>query len=444
MTHPLHRGRQSNPQRAAAARARRLAEGERMRTRERESFTQRYHVPTHKQLLLPLLENLLAHGGQATPQDLYEPVADQTHIDPEARQDMQTFANGRRCNLWHRHLRWTRQTAIEQGLIASAGRGTWAITDAGRSLLRNIRRGVVITLYTTDAGLCLWANAEDAAAVIKPESIDLLLTSPPYPLITDSRGYGTMDPASWVDWMTDLGHAWKELLKDTGSLIVHLGDVWYRGTPTQSPYIERFLIRMLDTVGFHLAERLYAEHPSRLPIPRPWVAIRRVRVKSTIDPVLWLAKSPNPKASHRDLLVPYRPETHTRYLGRTDYGGLRRPGGQTIGRGSFARDNGGSIPGNVIRCTGRDTEVQVYRRACVAAGRTVHPAIMPRALARYATLLTTEKEDLVYDPFFGSGTVGDVAEALGRRWIGSERSREYVEGSALRFHTRPGFTLLCA
>ncbi len=66
---------------------------------------------------------------------------------------------------------------------------------------------------------------------------------------------------------------------------------------------------------------------------------------------------------------------------------------------------------------------------------------MPRALARYATLLTTDKEDLVYDPFFGSGTVGDVAEELGRHWLGSERSREYAEGSALRFSTRPGFSL---
>ena len=34
---------------------------------------------------------------------------------------------------------------------------------------------------------------------------------------------------------------------------------------------------------------------------------------------------------------------------------------------------------------------------------------------------------MVLDPFFGSGTVGKVAERLGRKWIGIELSPEYVK-----------------
>ena len=37
------------------------------------------------------------------------------------------------------------------------------------------------------------------------------------------------------------------------------------------------------------------------------------------------------------------------------------------------------------------------------------------------------KPCVVFDPFLGSGTVGRVAIALGRRWVGLELSREYIE-----------------
>jgi hypothetical protein len=241
--------------------------------------------------------------------------------------------------------------------------------------------------------------------------------------------------------MTDLSQAWKELLVEDGSLILHLGEVWYRGPPTLSTYIERFILRMVDTVGLHLAQRLYADHPARLPSPRPWVAIRRVRVKPRVDPVLWFSRSPNPKASNWNVRVPDAPDTLAREIGRARRGGARRPGGQTIGQGSFARDNGGAIPGNLIRCTGQDRAVQAYRERCRARGLRIHPAIMPRAIADYCLRLTTESGDLVYDPFFGSGTTGDVAETLQRRWIGSEGSLVFTEGAALRFADRPGFTL---
>jgi DNA modification methylase len=40
--------------------------------------------------------------------------------------------------------------------------------------------------------------------------------------------------------------------------------------------------------------------------------------------------------------------------------------------------------------------------------------------------------DIVLDPFFGSGTTGEVAESLGRRWIGCEINRAYAPLQAER------------
>lgn len=419
---------------AIRSRERRLEEGRRSREAEQASFTRGgKRVPTHKQLILPLLETIMDHGGSARPADIYEDVAARVNAPQDALTEEVEFANGRRTNLWTRHIRWARQTAVEMGLLSDKQWGVWEIAGKGREMLKNIRRGVVVTVFTTDSGVCLWANAEDAAAVIKPGSLDLIFTSSPFPVVTDRRGYGTMDTASWLDWMVDLGEAWKTLLKPTGSIMMHLGDSWYRGTPTLSPYIERFTIRMIDDVGLHLAEKFYAEHPTRLPAPRPWVAIKRVRVKPSVDPILWFSVGENPKASNLNVLVPYSESTRRNYIGNPDAKGGKRPSGHDIGNGSFAADNGGAIPGNLIRCIGQDEHVRTYRKACREAGLPLHPAVMPREMAEFGIRLTTDKGDLVYDPFFGSGTTGHVAESLGRHWIGSERSLVYAKGAALRF-----------
>lgn len=56
-----------------------------------------------------------------------------------------------------------------------------------------------------------------------------------------------------------------------------------------------------------------------------------------------------------------------------------------------------------------------------------HPAIFPEQLVEDQIRTWTNRGDLVYDCFMGSGTTAKVAELLGRNWVGSEISREYVE-----------------
>lgn len=56
-----------------------------------------------------------------------------------------------------------------------------------------------------------------------------------------------------------------------------------------------------------------------------------------------------------------------------------------------------------------------------------HFATYPTAIVEPAVMLSTERCDLVLDPFIGSGTTALVAGNLGRRFIGSELNPEYVE-----------------
>lgn len=56
-----------------------------------------------------------------------------------------------------------------------------------------------------------------------------------------------------------------------------------------------------------------------------------------------------------------------------------------------------------------------------------HPAIFPEQLVRDQISTWTVPADIVYDCFMGSGTTAKIAQILGRKWIGSEISVEYVE-----------------
>jgi modification methylase len=58
-------------------------------------------------------------------------------------------------------------------------------------------------------------------------------------------------------------------------------------------------------------------------------------------------------------------------------------------------------------------------------GKKAHPTQKPEALLYRLLLATTEKGDVVLDPFFGTGTTGAVAKRLGREWIGCEREDFY-------------------
>ena len=65
-------------------------------------------------------------------------------------------------------------------------------------------------------------------------------------------------------------------------------------------------------------------------------------------------------------------------------------------------------------------------------GTKVHPTQKPESLLYRVLLSTTEKGDVVLDPFFGTGTTGAVAKRLGRQWIGCEREGVYRNAALKR------------
>src|SRR5579872_409482 len=60
--------------------------------------------------------------------------------------------------------------------------------------------------------------------------------------------------------------------------------------------------------------------------------------------------------------------------------------------------------------------------------RTEHPCQMPEAVLERIIRVATNKNDLVIDPFAGSGTTLAVAKKLERKFLGVELSEQYAEG----------------
>lgn len=65
-------------------------------------------------------------------------------------------------------------------------------------------------------------------------------------------------------------------------------------------------------------------------------------------------------------------------------------------------------------------------------GRKAHPTQKPEALLLRVLLASTNKGDVVLDPFFGTGTTGAAAKRLGRRFIGIERDPDYARAARER------------
>jgi DNA modification methylase len=92
--------------------------------------------------------------------------------------------------------------------------------------------------------------------------------------------------------------------------------------------------------------------------------------------------------------------------------------GQTVGTHRADRDESEYDTGRRNRRSVWTVATQPYSGA--------HFAVFPAALIEPCILAGSRAGDVVLDPFMGSGTTAQVAQALGRQWIGCELNPEYA------------------
>lgn len=285
--------------------------------------------------------------------------------------------------------------------------------------------------YFTTFGGAYIGDSLELLERIPDSSLNLVMTSPPFAL-QRQKEYGNLEQHEYVDWFLKFAEKVHRKLKDDGSFVVDFGGAYRKGVPARSLYNFRVLIRMVDELNFHLAEDFYWFNPSKLPSPIEWVNKRKLRAKDSVNTVWWLSKTEWPKADVTKVLAPYSERMKKLIEDPAKfYTPKLRPSGHDISA-SFGKDNGGSIPSNLLQIPNSESSGQ-YQSGCKAVGIKAHPARFPSKLPEFFIRMLTEPDDIVLDIFSGSNTTGKTAEDEGRRWMAFEMSADYVAASAFRF-----------
>lgn len=300
--------------------------------------------------------------------------------------------------------------------------------------------------YRTKMGVAFHCDSLEALRQLQTDSINLIITSPPYALHF-KKEYGNVDKDHYVDWFVEFAREMHRVLREDGSFVLNIGGSYNKGTPTRSLYHYKLLIKLVEEVGFHLAQECFWYNPAKMPMPAEWVTVRKLRVKDSVEYVWWLSKTPWPKASNQKVLK----EAFSADMHRLNRKGLKkatRPGGYKINPSWSEMKAKGSIPSNFLQAElfpnefetpenvlimGNNAANDAYTLGCKREGLKVHPARFPRALPDFFIRMLSDENDIVLDPFAGSNTTGAVAEALNRQWIAMESVEEYVRGSKFRF-----------
>jgi DNA modification methylase len=297
-------------------------------------------------------------------------------------------------------------------------------SDRATSLLQSIAPA-----YTTRRGAAYLGDALDLLRAMPDESVNLVVTSPPYAL-EFKKEYGNEPQAKYVEWFVPFAREVRRVLRANGSFVVNVGGAWQKGHPVRSLYHFRLLIELVDTVGFFLAQEVYWHNPAKMPTPAEWVNVQRIRVKDSVEPCWWLSKTERPKASNAGVLVPYSDDM-IRLIDR-GFRAKKRPSGH-LAKATWQKDLGGAIPGNVLTMGNNDSNGR-YIAMLTERGLKIHPARFPVQLPEWFIRFLTDPGDIVLDIFGGSMTTGWAAERLDRSWLGFELDREYVQASRLRFY----------
>jgi site-specific DNA-methyltransferase (cytosine-N4-specific) len=287
-------------------------------------------------------------------------------------------------------------------------------------------------VYQATSGLQLCGDSREILDYIPDNSVDLVITSPPFALLRQ-KCYGNEGQSDYVDWLSAFGVKVFRILKQSGSFVLDLGGAYTRGKPVRSLYNFRVLIRFCDELGFKLAEDFYWFNPAKLPSPIEWVNKRKVRAKDAVNTIWWFSKSDSPKADVTRVLKPYSERMKTLLKNPESFYSPRlRPSGHDIGVNFGKNGNGGAVPPNLLAIPNTDSNSH-YLRICKLINRRSHPARFPEELPGFFVRFLTDPEDVIVDIFSGSNTTGFVCETLGRRWLSIESSLDYAALSAIRF-----------
>lgn len=236
---------------------------------------------------------------------------------------------------------------------------------------------------------------------IDNESIDLIVTSPPYADMRKYDNFKVIKPDEYVDWFIPKAKEILRILKNDGSFILNINDKVVSGF--RHLYVHKLIIE-LSNIGFKLWERLFWYKRN----PMPGMGGKRFR--DGIEYIFWLSKD----KPYVDISSVKHEKRDNRERQNATYG-TSRSGHNTKLRETSTRFPELVVPINVLDIPLGNT----YKKA------KCHTAIYPEQLPEFFIKSGSKENDIILDPFVGSGTTCKVAKELNRNYIGIDISQEY-------------------
>jgi len=215
--------------------------------------------------------------------------------------------------------------------------------------------------YSSELGAMYEGDSKELLEQLPDESIDLIVTSPPFAL-QHEKEYGNEDQSEYNDWFMSFIPEIRRVLAPHGSLVIEIGGAFKRGWPERSTYQFDLLTRLVDEDEgqLHLAQDFYWFNPAKIPGPIEWVNVRKIRVTDAVTHIWWLSKDinkdsaveegekPIPEASNQRVLTEYS-DSQKKLIDTGEYNDGKRSSGWDVGSESFANDNDGAIPKNLLK-----------------------------------------------------------------------------------------------
>lgn len=247
----------------------------------------------------------------------------------------------------------------------------------------------------------------NALKQIEANSIDLIVTSPPY---ADQRKktYGGISPDDYVQWFLPITSELLRVLKPSGTFILNIKEKVANGE--RHTYVMELIIEMRKQGWLWTEEFIW--HKKNC-FPGKWPN----RFRDAWERLLQFNKDKAFKMYQDEVMMPMGDWTKTRLknLSETD----KKRDNSRVGSG-FGK--------NVSKWVGREMAypTNVLTMATETSNKQ-HSAVFPKELPAWFIRLFTQQGDIVLDPFLGSGTTSIAALALDRNSIGIEIKEDYYK-----------------
>ncbi|MCY4474162.1 MAG: DNA methyltransferase [Chloroflexi bacterium] len=262
------------------------------------------------------------------------------------------------------------------------------------------------TKPTTDFELHC-GDAFEVLRDVSDDSVDLIVTSPPYAERRKSS-YGGIHADVYVEWFLGISEELLRVLKPSGSFVLNIKEHAVKGE--RHPYVLELILALRRQGWLWTEEYMWHKKNS---YPGKWPN----RFRDSWERLLHFNKSRRFKMNQDEVMVPMGDWTSNRLgnLSETD----RVRDESKVGSGF-----GKKIENWVGRDMAYPTNVLHMATEC---GNRSHSAAFPKSLPTWFIRLFTDPGDVVLDPFVGSGTSGIAAIELGRKAIGIEINPEFCE-----------------